>query len=303
MLLLFISLFSQVSPLAQNAILIGIDGFLTSCINSAPNLDFLKSKGSYTFKARATIEAVSAPGWSAIMCGQAPVDTGVLGNDWIPYWKSGKRNKITPLSGDGKFLCMFEQVKKSKPETTTRFYHNWDWLRFLGPDIGFVDDYSEFKDCNLETDTAITAKAVEAIKKGNFGFMFTYLGSLDEMGHESGFCDQQYIEHITKIDSLVGQIIRALNETNQFGNTMIVLTTDHGAEPHTKDHGKADDFNILVPFVITGPGVKENHEIQETVNIMDTAPTLLYGMGIGTDASWRGRPVLEAWSTAEASCK
>lgn len=285
----------------KRTILIGIDGFLTSCIESAPAFEWLKQNGSFTMKARATIQAVSAPGWSSILCSLDPLDTGIINNDWIPFWKSHKRNKITPITGDDPFPCVFQQIKTQSPEIRTHMYHCWDWLQFLGPGIGYVDVYQEYRHGTLESDTQIKDNTIKAIRSKDFGFIFNYFGSLDEVGHDYGFCNKEYIKRITEIDSLVNEIINELRLQDLLESTTIVLTTDHGATPHTKDHGIPEDSNILVPFIVYGPNVQKGHEIQSVVHIADAAATVLYSLGLKPNPLWRGKPVMEAFNGQQVS--
>ena len=288
-----------IHSIAERAILIGIDGFLTSCMKDTPNLNYLREQGTSTLKARSTIEGVSGPGWSSILCGQEPIDTGVLDNDWKPFWKTKVRNPITPISGDDPFLCVFEAVKKgTNHKLRTSAYFNWDWLVHLSDDIGFVDESVYVEDENLDGDIEITDRTVKAINEKNFGFMFTYLGSLDNMGHAKKFCGPEYVEHITKIDALVGRILNALRQNNLIDSTVIVVTSDHGASPQTQTHGDdKDDNNLLVPFIVFGNGVKKGVEFESTVHIADASATILHGLGIDIPKEWRGKPAKEAFYT------
>ena len=70
------------APRVKHVVHIGIDGLKPDCLfrdtDGAPNiLKRLGNKGTWTLtRSRTTIETVSAPGWSASLCGMSPVSTG-----------------------------------------------------------------------------------------------------------------------------------------------------------------------------------------------------------------------------------
>lgn len=130
----------------KRALVIGIDGFNPSLLSNATSNQsflYLKSIGSSTFQARTTIQALSGPGWSSIICSLDPTDTGILDNEWLPPWEF-KANNITPITGNVEwFPCVFENLKKQNGELKMAFYYDWDWLRYLGNSFmkgGFIDD-------------------------------------------------------------------------------------------------------------------------------------------------------------------
>jgi hypothetical protein len=130
----------------KRAVFIGIDGFNPSFLANASNNQnflFLKSIGSSSMKARTTIQALSAPGWSSVLCSLDPTDTGVIDNEWLPPWDF-KANNITPITGNKEwFPCVFENLKAQNGELKTAFYYDWEWLKYLGNGFmkgGFIDD-------------------------------------------------------------------------------------------------------------------------------------------------------------------
>lgn len=146
MLLLLLFWLLPVLLAKKRALVIGIDGLNPSLILNATsnqNFLFLKSIGSSTFQARTTIQTMSGPGWSSIICSLDPTDTGILNNEWLPPWDF-KANNITPITGNKAwFPCVFENLKKQNGELKTAFYYDWDWLRYLGNKFmkgGFIDD-------------------------------------------------------------------------------------------------------------------------------------------------------------------
>ena len=61
------------------------------------------------------------------------------------------------------------------------------------------------------------------------------------------------------------------------------------------DDGHLFDISedLIIPWIVAGPGTRSGHTIDAQVEIMDTAPTLLHLMGISTPDEWTGKVVSE----------
>ena len=93
---------------------------------------------------------------------------------------------------------------------------------------------------------------------------------------------EAYFAAITLIDTHVGRILDALEETGQIDNTVIVFTSDHGEmlgdrggyQKHVPFEGSAH-----IPMIVCGPGI--GHGICDTpVTTWDTAATVLEASGV-----------------------
>jgi len=84
---------------------------------------------------------------------------------------------------------------------------------------------------------------------------------------------------LKSVDDLVESIMNALNETDLLDDTYIMFSSDHGY--HTGqfslpyDKRQPYEFDLRIPLLIRGPGVKPNSTIQYTVSTVDFAPTIL----------------------------
>jgi len=95
----------------------------------------------------------------------------------------------------------------------------------------------------------------------------------EAVAHYWGYCTMQ--------DYLLGLALDALEETGQSGNTLVILTSDHG--DYNGAHGiwmkgiPAFDEAYRVPLVMRWPaGIEEpGREVDEYVTLADIAPTLL----------------------------
>ncbi len=86
-----------------------------------------------------------------------------------------------------------------------------------------------------------------------------------------------YMACISYIDAQIGILLDNLEKRNILDDTIIVLWGDHGW--HLGDHTewcKHSNFEqaTRIPFMFTGPGVKENQKSHHPVNLVDLFPTV-----------------------------
>jgi choline-sulfatase len=94
---------------------------------------------------------------------------------------------------------------------------------------------------------------------------------------------QEYYAIITHMDTMIGRILAALEETGKADNTWIFFTADHGlAVGQHGLFGKQNlyDHSVRVPFFVVGPTVKAGAKIDEPVYLQDIMPTTLELAGV-----------------------
>lgn len=100
-----------------------------------------------------------------------------------------------------------------------------------------------------------------------------------------------YYGMITALDALVGEVIAALRETNQYDNTFIVYTSDHGDS--LGEHGLfykecSYEGSVGVPLALAGPGIPSSAQIEVPVSLVDLYPTLMEMAGLETEVDRPG---------------
>ena len=115
-----------------------------------------------------------------------------------------------------------------------------------------------------------------------------------------------YYAMIEQVDTEVGRMLQALEETGQAENTIVIYMSDHGEM--LGDHGiflKGAYFYegaIRVPMIIRWPGkYKAGLRSDALVEMVDLAPTLLEAAGIPIPVGMQGRsltPLLTGQSKA-----
>lgn len=114
---------------------------------------------------------------------------------------------------------------------------------------------------------------------------------------DAGVIKAAYYAMIKLVDTQVGRIIEALDETGQRENTVIIFTSDHGEM--LGDHGliqKGCRFYeglVRVPLIISWPGqFRQGFVSSDLVELTDLAPTLLELAGIPVPSAMQGRSLL-----------
>ncbi len=85
-----------------------------------------------------------------------------------------------------------------------------------------------------------------------------------------------YLASVSYADAMLGRLMKALNESGQADNTIVVLWSDHGYHHGEKgDWGKHTlwERTSNVPFIWSGPGIKRGGQTDVTVSLIDMYPT------------------------------
>jgi len=98
----------------------------------------------------------------------------------------------------------------------------------------------------------------------------------------------KYRGEVTYTDECLGQVLDKLRKTGLYGNTVIILTADHGFAFALHDHYGGYKYTLYqdtvrVPLMLKGPGFAAGKIIDNPVSLLDIMPTVLDAAGIPTD--------------------
>ena len=107
-----------------------------------------------------------------------------------------------------------------------------------------------------------------------------------------------YDAFLAAYDQELARLLATLDETGLRARTVVVLTSNHGEELFEAGRiGHVDSYRetlLRVPLILAHPGLEAGREVQDPVQGIDLAPTLLALAGIPTDRSADGRSLLAA---------
>ncbi len=89
---------------------------------------------------------------------------------------------------------------------------------------------------------------------------------------------------VSYFDSLIGRLLKALDDGGLAGNTYVFVVADHGemlGERGTWFKFLPYEWSTRVPMLVAGPGVQRGHTERKGASLVDLLPTLL---DLATDA-------------------
>lgn len=104
-----------------------------------------------------------------------------------------------------------------------------------------------------------------------------------------------YDRELRRVDTQSGRLLRALDRRSDGSRTVILFTADHGEGLH--DHNVIThshtvyESEVHVPLIIRVPGL-EGAQREETVTLVDLAPTILDLLGVPSQLLFDGRSLL-----------
>lgn len=268
-------------PRVRHVLLVSVDGLRPDLLLSAhaPVVHGLMRRGSYTMWAQTTDVAVTLPSHTSMVTGVTPAKHGVTWNTDPPpnqvlyparptLFELARRAGLTTamVAGKSKFSVL------AKPGTLT-------WWSL--PAAGVI------------TDQAVTDTAVRFIQRDAPNVMFVHLPGVDTAGHAAGWASPSQLDAIAIADHCVGRLLTALRKRGLLDSTEVLVTSDHGGAG--KSHGPDDPRSRHIPWIIAGPGVRQDFDLTRDANLVvhteDTFATLAAMLGISSPEPIDGHPV------------
>lgn len=101
-----------------------------------------------------------------------------------------------------------------------------------------------------------------------------------------------YLGECQAVDAYLGVLLKCLEETGEAGNTIIVLSGDHGMPGVTSSKCNLYDMGVSVPLIISMPGSKGGRIVDDFVRLPDLAPTFMEIAGVNPPSNLYGRSLL-----------
>lgn len=257
---------------------IRVDGLKTA---STPTIDALISTGAASFATRDVMPSVTLPNYTSHLLGAGPEVHGVANNSWTV-----DKFDLPAVVRDeeGYFPSVFQVLKENVPGIKTAFYYNWKPLsRPYNPKY-FDEDFS----AGDEEYAMLCDKAMDFIRANSDEqmFMFLYTVHTDSVGHHHSWMSPEYIESIEEADAEIGRVVEMLKAEGLYEDTHLMFISDHGGVGN--GHGGVSEVEMIVPWVIAGPGIRKGFEITEPNNTVNTASTVLSLFGVEQPLCWTG---------------
>jgi predicted AlkP superfamily pyrophosphatase or phosphodiesterase len=272
--------------ITRNVVLVSIDGLRPDAIAkfAAPTLQRLIKEGSYSLSARTIMPSTTLPSHTSMLSGEPPDEHGV-------FWNNVTSAKVDVVNFSTVFsvardhgyrtAAFFSKAKfgpLQRPGTLDYSQAPGGWFgRWSGArTVGDVRSYLEDQRPNV---------------------LFVHLPDPDVAGHSSGWMSQAYGQAVQTADAALGQLLTVADSAYGKGNYSLVVTADHGG--HAYGHGTSDPQDVTIPWIAWGRGVNAGL-LDEKIDTFDTAPTVLWLLGVEEPDEWDGSPVEEAFQSQQA---
>jgi hypothetical protein len=262
------------APPARRAIILSIDGLRSDAIALAPmpNLLSLMQTSAFSLGAQTVFPSVTLVSHASMLVGVCPSKHGVNWNDYIPdlgYAQGTDLFDIAHAAGLRTYMYAGKEKLRqiTEPSSLDHFV--------------FVND----------RDLVLMERLVTEFPQ-DFGVLFIHLALTDGMGHVYGWLSPEQMSVIRRADEALGLLLAALDSRNLRGETLLIVTADHGG--HDTTHGSSMPEDMTIPWIAAGPGIQPK-ALTTVVHTMDTAATTAFALGLPLPAEWDGVPVYEAF--------
>lgn len=262
------------TPPARRVLILSIDGFRPDAMPLAPMpfLISLLNQSAYSLTAQTVYPSVTLVAHTSMLSGQCPDKHKVDWNDYIPE------------NGYAQVTDLFDIAREAGLQTV--MYVGKEKLRQI-TEPGSLDVFKFINDRDL----VITEDLIQNFP-ADFRLMFVHFPVTDFMGHEYGWLSPEQLSVLFRADQAIQQIVTELIRRGLWGETLLIVTADHGG--HDTTHGYSLPEDMTIPWIATGTGIQPA-ELTSPINTVDTAATAAFALGLSIPPEWDGVPIYEAF--------
>lgn len=266
-----------------HVVLVGFDGLGSMYLDGrakTPNIDRMRKEGAWTYRSRSVLPSSSAVNWASLFMCAGPEQHG--------YVKWDTKKPVLPpdsVMRSGCFPDVFALLREARPGAETGYFYQWGGMGYV------VDTNSVSRVWPRLSGTG--EEAIAYLKERKPELLAIVWDSPDGQGHSKGFGGPEYVAETERLDGVLGNIVKAVEEAGIADDTVIIVTSDHGGLK--KSHGSPTPEEMYRPLLFWGKGVCRGREIKSASAIYDVGSSVLHLLGIGQPQVCIGRPVLEAF--------
>jgi predicted AlkP superfamily pyrophosphatase or phosphodiesterase len=262
------------APPARRVVIVSIDGLRPDAIfpASMSNLITLMQSGAFSLGAQTVFPSVTLVAHASMLTGLCPSKHGLLWNEYLPE------------RGYAPGTDLFDLAHAAGLKTI--MYIGSDKMRQI------VEPASIDRFIYIEDRDSVIMGSLVAHFPQDFGLLFVHLVATDIAGHAAGWMSQYQLNTIHLADDALGMLLAELDARNLRGETLIIVTSDHGGSGG--GHGTDIREDMTIPWVASGPGIQPK-TLTTIVHTTDTAATAAFALGLPIPADWDGVPIYEAF--------
>ena len=236
---------------------ISVDGLRPDAITTlgptgAPNFYRLRNEGAFTDNARTDVtHTFTLPNHASQLTGRGvdgPSGHNYTANVFPPP-------SLTIHSNKGEYVNSVFNVANDNGLSTGLYASKDKFVIFDQSYDAQIDSYLFNSNSG-----SLTSDYLAAMTSTPFQYSMLHLLDPDPAGHSTTWNltpGSSYLNAVASIDETLGDILNTIeSDATLFGNTAIILTSDHGGQLGTFSHTQATlSDNYTVPFYVWGPDV------------------------------------------------
>jgi predicted AlkP superfamily pyrophosphatase or phosphodiesterase len=108
-------------------------------------------------------------------------------------------------------------------------------------------------------------EAVTDLTHNDRAFAFIHLSAPDVAGHAHTWMSPEYYDAVRDVDANLGRLVEGIEHDDDLaGHTVLLVTADHGGNPHVGLHTVATDpDNYTIPFIAWGEDVPAGADLYD----------------------------------------
>lgn len=285
---------------AEHVVLFVLEGFSHDSLKGAtmPVLKKLIKEGSVTWTAEGVEPALRLPTMASLITGMPVEKHGITWNSFEfsrGYPRPPSLFDYLDLSGgrDSAIFFMDEALYQLAKPTPYTDYQLCGALRpECGPQklVAYIQQYFQ-----KATSGHGYGHAVLSLPH----LLVVHLPEAGRAGVTHGWNSKEYRDALQTIDASMKSVIDLFTHHKLLDRTAVLVTalsgkgTDPGGETPTSE-------TPVVPWIVSGAGIKRGQTIHQPVSIIDTGATVMRILGLETHTEWDSQVVEEIFQTAAA---
>lgn len=291
---------ASASPV-EHVILFVLEGFDQDSLKGGamPSLGKLVKEGAVTWSATGVRPALRLPMMASLITGMPVEKHGITWN----FFEISRGYSRSP--------SLFDYLDLSGGRDSAIFYMDESLYQLARP-----EPYTDYQlcgalrpECNSSKITAYVQQYFQKAMSGHgYGhailsaphLLVVHLPEAGRAGVAHGWNSKAYRDGLRAVDVAIRSVLDVFKQYRLSDRTTVVITalSGKGADPGAS--APATDSPV-VPWIVSGPGIKPGQVIHQPVSIIDTGATVMRILGLETHTEWDSKAVEEIFQAAAPS--
>jgi len=267
--------FERSTTMYKRVAILGIDGMgKFNAKASTPCMDELFANGAVIYDAVTSVPTISGECWGSMLHGVGPKTHGL----------TNAVASTKPYDVNSPYPSIFRAAREAMPEAKLASFSHWNPIN-----TGIIEDNLDVCKGHINDDTQLCDMILGYLDANDPTLLFVQFDEVDGAGHKFGYGAKMFLEKITEIDALIGQVVVKYREKGWAEDTLFIVSADHGGN-RRHGHGGRSRNEKLIFIGFAGKTVKAGTIAK--MNVKDIPAIAAHALGLKAPETWTGK-VLE----------